>query len=234
MRRAITLIMVLGIVIAGAAAADTNIEVTYDLNTSALQEIKVAITAKPVTDVIGAKDASTGSGVALTAEAGATEATYGTGDTGLYLVWYAYTANNVRVTLGIDPMEATGSDGSSKSYLPWTVIVSNEYQTTENNGTALKASQSTEGTNDDTVTVDKAGEYELLVYYCTGEERGINIVVNDSDRYEMTGLTGAGFDIPDAASITVALNAGENTIELTRNSGYAPDLDMIAVSEDPV
>ena len=85
-----------------------------------------------------------------------------------------------------------------------------------------------------TVTVDKAGEYELLVYYCTGEERGINIVVNDSDRYEMTGLTGAGFDIPDAASITVALNAGENTIELTRNSGYAPDLDMIAVSEEPV
>lgn len=85
-----------------------------------------------------------------------------------------------------------------------------------------------------TVTVDKAGEYELLVYYCTGEERGINIVVNDSDRYELTGLTGAGFDMPDAASITVTLNAGENTIKLTRNSGYAPDLDMIAVSEEPV
>ena len=85
-----------------------------------------------------------------------------------------------------------------------------------------------------TVTVDEAGEYELLVYYCTGEERGINIVVNDTDRYEMTGLSGAGFDMPDAASITISLNAGENTIKLTRNSGYAPDLDMIAVSDEPV
>ena len=85
-----------------------------------------------------------------------------------------------------------------------------------------------------TVTVDEAGEYELLVYYCTGEERGINIVVNDTDRYEMTGLSGAGFDMPDTASITISLNAGENTIKLTRNSGYAPDLDMIAVSDEPV
>lgn len=85
-----------------------------------------------------------------------------------------------------------------------------------------------------TVTVDEAGEYELLVYYCTGEERGINIVVNDTDRYEMTGLSGAGFDMPSTASITISLNAGENTIKLTRNSGYAPDLDMIAVSEEPV
>lgn len=85
-----------------------------------------------------------------------------------------------------------------------------------------------------TVTVDEAGEYELLVYYCTGEERGINIVVNDADRYEMTGLSGAGFDMPSTASITISLNAGENTIKLTRNSGYAPDLDMIAVSEEPV
>ena len=85
-----------------------------------------------------------------------------------------------------------------------------------------------------TVTVDEAGEYELLVYYCTGEERGINIVVNDTDRYEMTGLSGAGFDMPSTASITISLNAGENTIKLTRNSGYAPDLDMIAVSDEPV
>ena len=50
----------------------------------------------------------------------------------------------------------------------------------------------------------------------------------------MTGLSGAGFDMPDAASITISLNAGENTIKLTRNSGYAPDLDMIAVSDEPV
>ena len=60
----------------------------------------------------------------------------------------------IGITLDIDPM-ATGSDDSSKSYLPWTVTVSNEYQTTANNGTALKASQSKEGTNDDTVTDEK-------------------------------------------------------------------------------
>lgn len=150
MRRAITLIMVLGIVIAGAAAED--IDVTYTVSNKDLAQIKVAFTTEAVSDVNGAKDASTGANVALSAGQGATEATYGTGDDGLYLVWYAYTANNVKVTLGIEPMAAT--DGSSK-YLPWTVTVSNSYQTTANNGTALKASQSKEGTNDDTVTGDK-------------------------------------------------------------------------------
>ena len=154
MKRAITLIMVLGIVIAGAAAE--TIQVNYELDTSDLEEIKVVFTANPVSDVNGAKGATNESPVTLTAGQGATEATYGTGDTGLYLVWYAYTADNVKVTLGIDPMEATGtgSDGNSKSYLPWTVTVSNEYQITANNGTALPASQSS-GSNDDTVTDGK-------------------------------------------------------------------------------
>ena len=148
MRRAITLIMVLGIVIAGAAAE--TIQVNYELKTSELQEIKVVFTTTPVDNVNDAKSVlNETTPVALSAERGATEATYGTGDNGLYLVWYAYTANNVKVTLGIDPMEATGSN-----YLPWTVTVSNRYQTTANHDTVLPASQSS-GSNDDKVTDEK-------------------------------------------------------------------------------
>ena len=152
MRRAITLIMVLGIVIAGAAAE--TIQVNYELDTSDLEEIKVVFTTAPVDNVNDAKSAMNGTPVTLSAEQGATEATYGTGDDGLYLVWYAYTANNVKVTLGIGPMATTDSEGSSKFYLPWTVTVNNSYQTTEKKGTALPASQSS-GSNDDKVTGEK-------------------------------------------------------------------------------
>ena len=53
MRRAITLIMVLGIVIAGAAAED--IDVTYTVKHEDLEQIKVAFMTEAVSDVTGAK-----------------------------------------------------------------------------------------------------------------------------------------------------------------------------------
>lgn len=83
---------------------------------------------------------------------------------------------------------------------------------------------------DITVDVDKDGKYELLVYFCTGESRGLDIYV-EGKKYEMKNLTSPGFDIPSSKSITVELKKGKNKISLTRSSGYAPDLDRIAVSE---
>lgn len=147
MRRAITLIMVLGIVIAGAAAAD--IDVTYKVSNEDLEQIKVAFTTEAVSDVIGAKDATNSeAGITLDVAEGATEATYGTGSDGLYLVWYAYTAKNVDVSVGISTLNDKASN-----YLPWSVIVSNNEQTSSGSG-ALSASQTSPGTNDDTISDD--------------------------------------------------------------------------------
>lgn len=78
------------------------------------------------------------------------------------------------------------------------------------------------------VSVEKAGTYELLIYYCTGEKRGLEVVVN-GETYTLSGLSSPGFDIPAQTSIEVKLEAGENTIRLTSSSGYAPDLDRIAL-----
>lgn len=84
------------------------------------------------------------------------------------------------------------------------------------------------------VTVDEAGEYELIVYFCSGESRSLDITVNSKDKYSMTGLISQGFDMPDSESITVSLDKGENTVKFSLDSGYAPDLDMLAVSDKPV
>ncbi len=83
---------------------------------------------------------------------------------------------------------------------------------------------------DITVNVDKDGKYELLVYFCTGESRGLDIYV-DGNRYEMKYLTSPGFDIPSSKSITVELKKGKNKIMFTSLDGFAPDLDRIAISD---
>ncbi|MBQ8623104.1 MAG: glycoside hydrolase family 97 catalytic domain-containing protein [Oscillospiraceae bacterium] len=83
------------------------------------------------------------------------------------------------------------------------------------------------------VEVDKAGEYELVVYYCTGEERNLIIDVN-GEKYEVKGLTGASYDEPKMHKLNVKLNEGENTIKLTTMMLWAPDLDRIAISDEPV
>ena len=84
-----------------------------------------------------------------------------------------------------------------------------------------------------TVKVKKAGKYELLVYYCSGEKRSLDVIVNGNTQ-SLKELSSPGFDIPASVSITVELEAGENTVKLTSANGYAPDLDRIAVSDETV
>ena len=82
-----------------------------------------------------------------------------------------------------------------------------------------------------TVNAEKTGEYELLVYYCSGEKRPLDVIVNGKT-YELRDISSPGFDIPASVSLKVVLEAGENTVKLTASGGYAPDLDRIAVSDD--
>ncbi len=79
-----------------------------------------------------------------------------------------------------------------------------------------------------TVEAEEAGTYELLLYYCTGEARGLTVTVNE-ESYELRNLTGQGFDIPVETSIEVTLDKGKNTVTFSSAGGYAPDLDRIAI-----
>ncbi len=88
-------------------------------------------------------------------------------------------------------------------------------------------------TCDITVTVPEAGEYELVVYYCTAEQRNLLIKIGD-EKYEIKGLIGTGYDSPEMAKTTVKLEKGENTVTLTSALLWAPDLDRIAISDEPM
>lgn len=84
-----------------------------------------------------------------------------------------------------------------------------------------------------TVSANKAGTYEIIVYYCTGEKRPLDVIVNGKT-YELRDLVSPGFDIPASVSIEVELQKGDNTVKLTATGSYAPDLDRIAVSDETV
>lgn len=81
------------------------------------------------------------------------------------------------------------------------------------------------------IAVEKEGTYKLMLYYCCGEDRKVTIKVNGNDSYEITGLNSGDYVHTSVAEIEVQLKAGENTIELSNVSYYAPDIDRIAVAK---
>lgn len=83
-----------------------------------------------------------------------------------------------------------------------------------------------------TVKAPKDGEYEMIVYYCTGEERNLQVII-DGKIYDIKGLNGSSYDAPEMHKLKVQLKAGENTVKLTTAALWAPDLDRIAISDQP-
>ncbi len=83
------------------------------------------------------------------------------------------------------------------------------------------------------IHVKTAGEYELKVYYVSGEGRDLSIKINEEDVIEQKGLLGYAKDWKAVAGITipVQLQAGDNTILFYNDTGNAPSIDRIAVSK---
>lgn len=84
----------------------------------------------------------------------------------------------------------------------------------------------------DNVTVDKAGDYKLRIYYVSGERRSLKIDVNGSYVTTLDGLYANKNDWSGiaAADTTVKLKEGVNTIRLYNDKGYGPSIDRIAVA----
>ena len=78
---------------------------------------------------------------------------------------------------------------------------------------------------------DRDGEYDLKVYYISGEARNLYIKVNDDDPVKMENLIGISKDwnAVSAKTISIDLKSGENTICLYNDEAYAPNIDRIAV-----
>jgi alpha-galactosidase len=79
------------------------------------------------------------------------------------------------------------------------------------------------------VTVPADGTYQLEIDYNTSGLRSFFININNGPSTELD-LNGSTFDDPVATVISVQLHAGTNTIQFGNPTGYAPDLDRIAVA----
>lgn len=76
-----------------------------------------------------------------------------------------------------------------------------------------------------------AGTYSLTISYEDGDAgRSATLTVNGSSQtLSFTGLNNGDWTTPQTLTVTVSLNAGNNTVEFSNPSAYAPDIDKLVV-----
>jgi alpha-L-fucosidase len=79
------------------------------------------------------------------------------------------------------------------------------------------------------INVATAGSHQLTIAYEVDGTRTFDLSVNGGATIAVS-CTGTDFNSPATATVTVNLNAGNNTIKFFNTSAYAPDLDAISVS----
>jgi hypothetical protein len=79
-----------------------------------------------------------------------------------------------------------------------------------------------------TVTAASVGSRALSVVGAVSGTRTVSVSVNGGAAQSVS-LTGTDFNTPVAATTTVTLNPGTNTIRLFNDTAFAPDLDRITV-----
>jgi hypothetical protein len=85
------------------------------------------------------------------------------------------------------------------------------------------------------VSVPTSGAYNVIIVYCDGSATGRQADITvDGGRPQLLSFTPTGsFDTVGAMTVTAALTAGNNTIELANPAAYAPDMNEIIVSSSP-
>ena len=119
MRRAIVMVMVLiatmGMVFAIDSESTGAQNVKFDLTADGIESFKILFTSNPIDSVMAFASASSYSGdITLTASDDKKTATKGDG---LYLSWYSYVSQPVKVILVLSAMD----DTTSSKFLDWSV-----------------------------------------------------------------------------------------------------------------
>ncbi len=161
MRRAIVMVMVLiatmGMVFAIGSVSTGAKNVKFDLTAEGIESFKILFTSNPIDSGTAFTSASSYSGdITLTASDDKKTATK---DDGLYLSWYSYVSQPVKVSLALSAMD---DDTTSSKYLDWSVT-STKHGDSDNDLAAAAAgvkatvtgSNTTDGTKD-VVTVANA------------------------------------------------------------------------------
>ncbi|MEN3304814.1 MAG: uncharacterized protein V7603_1016 [Micromonosporaceae bacterium] len=74
-----------------------------------------------------------------------------------------------------------------------------------------------------------AGAHPVTVYYASGDNRSATISVNGGAATTVSTPSTGGWNTVGSVSVTLALDAGANTLRFGNPSGWAPDLDRIVV-----
>jgi alpha-galactosidase len=83
----------------------------------------------------------------------------------------------------------------------------------------------------DSVTVPRAGVYNMTVDYMTGGLRASLYSINGGPWFTLN-VGGGSFLLPTSSTVPVALQAGTNTIRYGNPTSYPADLDRIVISGD--
>jgi hypothetical protein len=79
------------------------------------------------------------------------------------------------------------------------------------------------------ISVPAAGNYTLTIYYVVSGTRSFSITVNGGAPITFT-VSGTTWNAPGTpVSVTIPLNAGNNSIKFFNNSAFAPDMDRITI-----
>lgn len=85
-------------------------------------------------------------------------------------------------------------------------------------------------------TVEKAGVYELNLFYISANDRRFMISINgdDSNRIRTAKLNSGDWVTVKKETLYVELEAGENSIKFYNDEAFAPNLDRISLSKQVV
>ena len=91
------------------------------------------------------------------------------------------------------------------------------------------------GVTFENISAPEEGDYELRIYYVSGEPRTLKVDVNGSFAQKIDNCYANKNDWSGirAVSATVHLKAGSNTIKLYNDAGNAPSIDRIALALPP-
>jgi alpha galactosidase A-like protein/alpha-galactosidase-like protein/alpha galactosidase C-like protein len=82
----------------------------------------------------------------------------------------------------------------------------------------------------DNVTVPATGTYKVTLVYCDGSGRQADISANGGAAQLLSFTPTGSFTTVGAQTVSLSLNAGANTIELSNPSAFAPDFNEIIVA----
>ena len=79
------------------------------------------------------------------------------------------------------------------------------------------------------VYANTSGNYKLILYYLSAENRGATISVNGKD-IQLSGLNSGGWSTVATKEVEIKLNKGNNIIRISNTTAWTPDIDKIEIN----